>query len=47
MEWYFEKMEGLKDREMDGLIDFANDYDIKATAILLMSRYDMIDDYSE
>ena len=40
-------MEGWKDREMDGLIDFANDYDIKAMAILIMSRYDMIDDFSE
>ena len=32
---------------MDGLMDFANNYDIKATAILMMSRYDMMDDFSE
>ena len=28
---------------MDGLMDFANDYDIKAMAILIMSCHDMID----
>ena len=40
-------MEGLKDREMDGLIDFANDYDIKAMAIVMMSCHDMTDNFSE
>ena len=28
-------------------MDFVNDYDIKAMAILIMSCHDMIDNYSE
>ena len=32
---------------MDGLMDFVNDYDIEAMAILMMSCHDMTDNFSE
>ena len=32
---------------MDGLMDFANDDDIMATAIVMMSCHGMIDNFSE
>ena len=40
-------MEGWKHWEMEGLMDFANDDDIMAMAILMMSCHDMTDNFSE